>query len=83
METQEIEKRAIRIIAEQFDYYLGDIKLSNTFRGDLGADSLDEVELVMALEEEFEIDISNDDAEKIGTVKEAVEYLTKRVTPNV
>ena len=84
MNTQEIEKRTIRVISEQC-YCHGEkdkIKPESTFRGDLGCDSLDEIELVMALEEEFEIDISDDDAEKISTVGEAVAYLATRVTPN-
>lgn len=83
MNTQEIEKRAIRTIKEQLCYRNEKVEPAMTFRGDLGMDSLDEIELVMALEEEFEIGISDDDAEKISTVKEAIEYLTKRVTPNV
>lgn len=82
MNAQEIEKKLVRTIREQF--YCNDVKIEHgtTFRGDLGCDSLDEIELVMALEDEFAIEISDEDAEKISTVGEAVAYLTKRVTPN-
>ena len=54
----------------------GDIKSESSFVDDLGADSLDTVELVMALEEEFECEIPDEDAEKITTVQQAVDYVT-------
>ena len=53
-----------------------EVKLETTFIDDLGADSLDTVELVMAFEEEFKIEISDEEAEKIQTVKVAVDYIT-------
>jgi len=83
MNTQEIEKRAIKTIKEQLYSRDEKVEPAMTFSGDLGMDSLDELELLMALEEEFEIAIPDEDAEKISTVKEAVEYLIGRVTPNV
>lgn len=82
MDMKEIEKRTIRIIKEQLYYPEEIVELESTFRGDLGMDSLDEVELVMALEDEFGIDIIDEDAEKTRTVGEAVEYLIKRVMQN-
>ncbi|WP_060507913.1 acyl carrier protein [Pseudomonas sp. NBRC 111124] len=69
-----IEERVKTIVKEQ----LGaeePIKDEASFIDDLGADSLDTVELVMALEEEFELEISDDEAEKLTTVKEAIDYI--------
>jgi len=63
------------IIAEQLDVEKEDIKLESSFQNDLGADSLDVVELIMAIEEEFEIEIPDEDAEKISLVKDAVDYI--------
>ena len=66
-----------RIITEQLDVDEGDIKLESTFIDDLGADSLGLVELVLAFEEAFEIDIPDEDTEKIRTVQNAVDYITQ------
>ncbi|MDD4334675.1 MAG: acyl carrier protein [Desulfotomaculaceae bacterium] len=63
------------IIIEQLGVEEEDVKVESSFVDDLGADSLDIVELVMALEEEFELEISDEDAEKIRTVGEAVKYI--------
>ncbi len=63
------------IIVEQLGVEEEDVKLESSFVDDLGADSLDIVELVMALEEEFELEIPDEDAEKIRTVGEAVKYI--------
>ncbi|MBS4539764.1 acyl carrier protein [Clostridium sp. D2Q-11] len=63
------------IIAEQLDVEKEDIKLESSFQNDLGADSLDVVELIMAIEEDFEIEIPDEDAEKISIVKDAVDYI--------
>ncbi len=63
------------IIIEQLGVEEEDVKEESSFVDDLGADSLDIVELVMALEEEFELEISDEDAEKIRTVGEAVKYI--------
>ncbi|MDD2554282.1 MAG: acyl carrier protein [Desulfotomaculaceae bacterium] len=63
------------IIIEQLGVDEQDVKIDSSFVDDLGADSLDIVELVMALEEEFELEIPDEDAEKIRTVGEAVKYI--------
>ena len=65
------------VIAEQLNVNIDEIKLESNFVEDLGADSLDVVELVMALEEKFEIEIPDEDAEKIATVKDVVDYIEK------
>lgn len=75
-----IEERVKKIIAEQLGCTASELKPDQTFIDDLGADSLDEVELVMAFEDEFEFEITNDDAERIKTVQQAVDYITKRTT---
>ncbi|MGI2904045.1 acyl carrier protein [Tolypothrix sp. VBCCA 56010] len=68
------------IIAEQLSVEADTITLSSNFIQDLGADSLDAVELVMALEEEFDIEIPDEAAEKITTVQQAVDYISKKVS---
>lgn len=73
-----IEERVMGIVAEQLNVKKEDIKLDSSFVDDLGADSLDTVELVMALEEEFEAEIPDEDAEKIVTVQDAVNYVQAR-----
>jgi len=73
MET--VEQRVKKIVAEQLGVNEGDIKPESTFVDDLGADSLDTVELVMALEEEFECEIPDEEAEKITSVQQAVDYI--------
>ena len=74
---ENIEDRVVNIIVEQLGVEKSKIKSDSSFVEDLGADSLDTVELVMALEEEFETEIPDQDAEKITTVKEVVDYITK------
>ena len=68
----DLRNRLYTIVAEQLGYSVGDIAGGKTFTGDLGADSFDEVELVMAVEEEFEIEISDEEAERIKTVDDAL-----------
>lgn len=63
------------IIAEQLSLDEDEIKLESSFVDDLGADSLDVVELIMALEEEFDIEIPDEDAEKVSKVENVVEYI--------
>jgi acyl carrier protein len=72
-----IEERVKQIVAEQLGVDEGQVTNEAAFMDDLGADSLDTVELVMALEEEFDIEISDEDAEKIQTVQDAVTYITE------
>ncbi len=72
-----IEERVKQIIAEQLGVDEEQVVDNAAFMDDLGADSLDTVELVMALEEEFDVEISDEDAEKIQTVKNAIDYVNK------
>ena len=71
----DIEARVKKIVAEQLGANEADVKTESSFVADLGADSLDTVELVMALEEEFECEIPDEDAEKITTVQQAIDYV--------
>ena len=70
-----VEERVKKIVAEQLGVKEEEVKDEASFVEDLGADSLDTVELVMALEEEFETEIPDEEAEKITTVKEAIDYI--------
>ena len=70
-----IEERVKKIIVEQLGVKEEDVKPEASFVEDLGADSLDTVELVMALEEEFDIEIPDEEAEKITTVQSALDYI--------
>ena len=72
---ENIEQRVKKIVAEQLGVNEADVKNESSFVNDLGADSLDTVELVMALEEEFECEIPDEDAEKITTVQQATDYI--------
>lgn len=72
-----VEERVVNIVAEQLGVDKDKIKLDSNFVNDLGADSLDTVELVMELEEEFDINIPDDAAEKIQTVGEAIAHIDK------
>lgn len=72
---EEIEQRVKKIVAEQLGVNEADVKTESAFVDDLGADSLDTVELVMALEDEFDTEIPDEEAEKITTVKQAVDYV--------
>lgn len=71
----DIEQRVRKIVAEQLGVAEEKIKNGDSFVDDLGADSLDTVELVMALEEEFECEIPDEEAEKITTVQQAIDYV--------
>ncbi|MCC5855002.1 MAG: acyl carrier protein [Idiomarina sp.] len=70
-----IEERVKKIIIEQLGVKEEEVKSEASFEADLGADSLDTVELVMALEEEFETEIPDEEAEKIRTVQAAIDYV--------
>ena len=74
-----IEERVKKIVVDQLGVKEEDVTPNASFVDDLGADSLDTVELVMALEEEFETEIPDEDAEKITTVQQAVEYIKAHV----
>lgn len=74
-----IEERVKKIVCEQLGAKEDDVKSSSSFVDDLGADSLDTVELVMALEEEFETEIPDEDAEKLTTVQEAIDYIIANI----
>ena len=76
-----IEARVKKIVAEQLGVAEADIKNESSFVDDLGADSLDNVELVMALEEEFDCEIPDEEAEKITTVQQAIDYVQKNAKP--
>ena len=75
----DIAKRVKEIVAEQLGVEEAQVLTESSFMDDLGADSLDTVELVMALEEEFDIEIPDEDAEKIQTVNDAIEYITDHI----
>ena len=74
-----VEERVKEIIAEQLGVKKSEIKGESSFIDDLGADSLDTVEIIMALEEEFGIEIPDEDAEKMETVEKAIKYIEKKV----
>lgn len=78
-----IEDRVKKIIAEQLSVSEDKVVPEASFVGDLGADSLDTVELVMALEDQFETEIPDEDAQKILTVKDAMDYINARVSTSV
>ena len=70
-----VEERIQKIVCEQLGVSQEEAKLEASFVDDLGADSLDTVELVMAFEEEFEIEIPDEEAEEIATIKNAIDYI--------
>ena len=72
---ENVEQRVKKIVAEQLGGNEAEIKNASSFVDDLGADSLDTVELVMALEEEFETEIPDEEAEKITTVQQAIDFI--------
>ena len=75
MSQEAILEKVRSIVAEQLSVDAGEVKPESNFQNDLGADSLDTVELVMALEEEFETEIPDEEAEKITTVQLAIDYI--------
>ena len=79
-DRSEVEKKVFSIIVEQLGIEESDVKLESNFIDDLGADSLDTVELVMAFEEEFDIEIPDEEAEKIMTVGSAVDQIVKTLS---
>ena len=79
MSSEEIFEKVKNIIVEQLGASESSITLESSFIDDLGADSLDIVELIMALEEEFDIEIPDSDAEKVATVGDVVDYIKDHV----
>ena len=76
--SEEIIEKVKSIIAEQLGVSLEEVQPTASFIEDLGADSLDIVELIMALEEEYDIEIPDEDAEKIQAVQDVISYITER-----
>ena len=74
-----VEERVTQIVVEQLSVKKEEVNLESSFVDDLGADSLDTVELVMALEEEFNCEIPDEEAEKITTVEQAIDYINNHV----
>ena len=79
MSNQTIEDRVVKIVCDQMGTTADKVTMETSFINDLGADSLDTVELVMEFEDEFEISIPDEDAEKIQTVGTAVSYITEKL----
>jgi acyl carrier protein len=75
----EVLGRVTKIIVDRLGVDKSEVKLESSFKEDLGADSLDVVEFVMELEEEFDIEISDEEAEKISTVGDAVNYIQSQI----
>jgi acyl carrier protein len=75
----DLEERVKKIVVEQLDVKAEEVSLESSFVDDLGADSLDTVELVMALEEEFDCEIPDEEAENITTVQQALDYVVAHV----
>ncbi|MEN9223980.1 MAG: acyl carrier protein [Thermostichus sp. HHBFW_bins_43] len=78
MSADDVYSRVRKIVSEQLGVEDNKVTLEANFQNDLGADSLDTVELVMAFEEEFDLEIPDEDAEGIATVRDAVDYISKK-----
>lgn len=79
MDKEDMAKKVVEITAEQLGLDTDEVKLESSFVDDLRADSLDIVELIMALEDEFEMEIPDEDAEKLRTVSDVVGYIEEHV----
>ena len=79
-EARDIAREVKQIVADQLDLDVNDIKVESTFTTDLGADSLGLVELVLALEEHFDLEIPDEDTEKLLTIGETIEYIRSHLT---
>ena len=77
MAIENLESKVKEIVAEQLSVDIAELEPSKSFINDLGADSLDIVELVMAMEEEFDVEIPDEDAEKIQTLGDAIKYVAE------
>ncbi|MBC7354621.1 MAG: acyl carrier protein [Desulfomicrobiaceae bacterium] len=73
-----IEAKVKELVSEQLGVSIDEVKPESSFVESLGADSLDLTELIMAMEEEFDIEIEDDDAQKIATVQDAINYITAK-----
>lgn len=80
MASKDVLRKVKEMVAEQLGVDEDDVTPESSFIDDLGADSLDIVELIMALEEEFDLEIPDEDAEKIVTVADAVNYISERIS---
>ncbi len=80
MTREEIREEVKKIISELIHIELGEIKEESKFVDDLGADSLDIVEIIMAIENKFEMEIPDEDAQKIKTVGEAIDYIHQKIS---
>ncbi len=80
IDRSEVEKKVTAIIVEQLGIEESEVKTESSFIDDLGADSLDTVELVMAFEEEFDLEIPDEEAEKITTVGSAINHIVEAVS---
>ena len=80
MTPEDIETKVIGIVSEQMSVDKSEIRAETSFVNDLNADSLDTVELVMELEDEFDMNIPDDEAEKLQTVGQAIEYISKQLS---
>ncbi|MEN9787652.1 MAG: hypothetical protein RLZZ299_2916 [Pseudomonadota bacterium] len=80
MASEEIVRRLVQLIAHSLRVNPADVKPAASFIDDLGADSLDIVELVMAIEKEFGIEIPDEDAERIATVQDAIDYIADKAS---
>jgi acyl carrier protein len=80
IDRSEVEKKVTAIIVEQLGIEESEVKTESSFIDDLGADSLDTVELVMAFEEEFDLEIPDEEAEKITTVGSAIDHIVEAVS---
>ena len=80
--TVEIQEKVIQIVSEQMSVDKKEISRDTSFVNDLNADSLDTVELVMELEDEFDLTIPDEEAEKLKTVGEAIDYIQKHIEAN-
>ena len=74
----EVEKKVIDIVVDKLNVEASEVLRKSSFTNDLGADSLDTVELIMEFEKEFNISIPDEDAEKIGTVEDAINYIEEK-----
>ncbi len=79
MSVEEVTSKVKKVIADQLGLNENEVKAEASFLNDLGADSLDIVEMVMTLEEEFDTEISDEEAEKIQTVQEAIDYILAKI----